>query len=87
MQKNYLSVSQDAHKKVWYQLHTVPNTSNWPNVFLLSELLFVSHFQMLTLKSVFHTYGHHNRVDNTFEKQMLLNLLQIQVQGPPLAEF
>ena len=38
--RDFLSVSQESHKKIWYQLHTVPDSSKWPNVVRLSELLF-----------------------------------------------
>ena len=35
--RNFSRVSQDTHKKVWYQLHTVPDSTKWPNVFTLKE--------------------------------------------------
>ena len=32
---HFLCVPQDIHKKVWYQLHTVPDSTKRPNVLLL----------------------------------------------------
>ena len=33
---SFLSISQETHKKIWYQLHTVPDSSKWPNMLQLT---------------------------------------------------
>ena len=37
--KTYLRLGCDSYSKVWYQLYTAPNSANWPNILLVSELL------------------------------------------------
>ena len=86
--RNFLSVSQDTHKKVWYQLHTVPDSSKWPNVLQLSELLFSLPFSNAYVERVFSTLKVIKTERRTnLKKQTLSDLLEIQVEGPPLAEF
>ena len=81
-------MSQDAHKKVWYQLHTVPDSTKWPNVLLLSELLFGLPFSNAHVERVFSTLKVIKTERRThLDKQTLSDLLEIQVEGPPLAEF
>ena len=53
--RDFLSVSQESHKKIWYQLHTVPDSSKWPNVVCLSELLFSLPFSNSHVERVFST--------------------------------
>jgi len=35
----YLRIGLDGYKTIWYQLKSSPNSSKWPNVFLLTDLL------------------------------------------------
>lgn len=37
--RQYLDQDED-YKKVWYKLFTAPDARKWPNVIVLSELLF-----------------------------------------------
>ena len=86
--RNFLSVSQDTHKKIWYQLHTVPDSSKWPNVLQLSELLFSLPFSNAHVERIFSTLKVIKTERRTqLKRQTLSDLLEIQVEGPPLAEF
>ena len=86
--RNFLSVSQDTHKKIWYQLHTVPDSSKWPNVLQLSELLFSLPFSNAHVEIIFSTLKVIKTERRTqLKRQTLSDLLEIQVEGPPLAEF
>ena len=38
--RKYLPLSALGYRKVWFKLHTCPDAAKWPNVLLLSELLF-----------------------------------------------
>lgn len=33
--RRYLSVGREGYQKVWYQLHTAPDASKWPNILLI----------------------------------------------------
>ena len=36
----YLRIGCDSYKKIWYQLKSSPDSVKWPNIFLITELLF-----------------------------------------------
>ena len=86
--RNFLNVSQNTHRKVWYQLHTVPDSSKWPSVLELSKLLFSLPFSNAHVERAFSTLKVIKTERRTnLKKQTLSDLLEIKVEGPPLAEF
>ena len=86
--RNFLNVSQNTHRKVWYQLHTVPDSSKWPSVLELSKLLFSLPFSNAHVETAFSTLKVIKTEWRTnLKKQTLSDLLEIKVEGPPLAEF
>lgn len=36
----HLPIGSEIYRKIWYKLHTSPDSSRWPNILILSELLF-----------------------------------------------
>ena len=38
--RKYLPIGSENYRKIWYKLHTSPDSSRWPNILILSELLF-----------------------------------------------
>ena len=38
--RQYLDAQGEDYRKVWYKLFTAPDARKWPNITLLSELLF-----------------------------------------------
>ena len=38
--RTYLRIGSESYRKIWYQLHFSPDSVKWPNVLLVSELLF-----------------------------------------------
>ena len=38
--RTYLRIGCDSYKKIWYQLYSSPDAVKWPNILLVSELLF-----------------------------------------------
>ena len=37
--RTYLRIECDSFSKVWYQLYSSPDSTKWPNILLMSELL------------------------------------------------
>ena len=76
--RDFLNVSQESHKKIWYQLHTVPDSSKWPNVVRLSELLFSLPFSNAHVERVFSTLKVIKTETRTqLKKETLSDLLEI----------
>ena len=79
---------KNTHRKVWYQLHTVPDSSKWLSVLELSKLLFSLPFSNAHVERAFSTLKVIKTEQRTnLKKQTLSDLLEIKVEGPPLAEF
>lgn len=38
--RQYLPIGSENYHKMWYKLYTSPDSSRWPNILILSELLF-----------------------------------------------
>lgn len=38
--RRHLSIDKLCYRKVWYKLHTSPDSSKWPNVLMVCHLLF-----------------------------------------------
>ena len=80
--RNYLDVLED-YKKVWYKLHTTPDSRKWPNILLLSQLLFSLPFTNSMVERAFSTL----KVVKTDRRTSLLtstldDLMEINVEGP-----
>ena len=38
--RKYLLIGSENYHKIWYKLHSSPDSSRWPNILILCELLF-----------------------------------------------
>ena len=85
--RKYLDVLED-YKKVWYKLHTAPDARNWPNILILSQLLFSLPFTNSIVERAFSTL----KVLKTDRRTSLLtstldDLMEINVEGPTPENF
>ena len=85
--RKYLDLHED-YKKAWYKLHSVPEAVGWPNVLLLSHLLFSLPFTNSAVERAFSNL----KVLKTDRRNRLLtgtldDLLQINIEGPSPENF
>lgn len=86
--RKYLQISSENYRKIWYKLHTSPDSSRWPNILILSELLFslpISTSRVEQLFSLLKVIKTKRRT--SINNSTLHDLLEINVEGPPLASF
>ena len=86
--RTYLSISQTPYRKVWYKLCTCPDFNKWPNILILMELCFSLPFSNGRVEQIFSSL----KVVKTNRRtklatETLNDLLEIYVEGPPLAGF
>ena len=86
--RKYLNISVEGYQKVWYKLHTCPDAGKWPNLLRVSELTFSLPFSNAHVERLFSTLKvtKTNRRTN-LDSSTLSDLLEIQVEGPPLDSF
>ena len=53
--RTYLRIGQETYRKIWYQLRPSPDAVKWPNVLLISELLFSLPFSTAKVERLFST--------------------------------
>ena len=53
--RKYLNISVDSHQSIWYKLHSVRDSSKWPNILLVVELLFSLPFANSKVERMFST--------------------------------
>lgn len=51
--RGYVAIQTESYLKIWYRLNTSPDSSKWPNVLLLSELLFSLPFSSGSIERMF----------------------------------
>ena len=49
--RRYLSIGTESYRVIWYKLHTCPDSSKWPNILMLCELVFSLPFTTFQIKS------------------------------------
>ena len=86
--RTYLSLVTQSYRRIWYKLHTCPNSGRWPNILLLCELVFSLPFttcrveQMFSLLRVVKT-----KCRTNLQTSILHDLVEISIEGPPLSDF
>ena len=86
--RKYLPIGSENHHKIWYKLHTSPDSSRWHNIFMLCEHLFSLPIstsrveQLFSLLKIIKT-----KRQTSINNSTLHDLLQINVEGPPLSSF
>ena len=86
--RKYLPIGSENYRKIWYKLHTSPDSSRWPNILILSELLFslpISTSRVEQLFSLLKIIKTKRRT--SINNSTLHDLLEINVEGPPLTSF
>ena len=86
--RTYLRIGCDSYKKIWYQLYSSPDAVKWPNILLVSELLFSLPFSTAKVEHFFSTL----KIIKTERRANLSNstlndLLEVNTEGPTLCDF
>ena len=86
--QKFLNINVEGYQKVWYKLHTCPDASKWQNLIRVCELVFSLPFSNAHVERLFSTLkviktNRHTKLEST----TLSDLLEIQVEGPPLDSF
>lgn len=83
--RKYLPIGSENYHKIWYKLYTSPDSSRWPNILMLCELLFSlpistsSVEQLFSLLKVIKT-----KRRTSINNSTLHDLLEINMEGPLL---
>ncbi len=86
--RKYLSIRSETCQTIWYKLHEAPDAQKWPNVLILAELIFSLPFsngkveRIFSVMKIIKTDRRTNLHIDTLD-----NLLEIQMEGPPLSSF
>ena len=81
--RKYLSILSESYQTIWYKLSISPDSSRWPDILVLSELLF-----SLKVERIFSTLKLVKTDRRTIlHTDTLQDLLEIQVEGPALENF
>ena len=77
-----------TYRKVWYKLFTAADARKWPNILLISKLLFSLPYTNSSVERIFST----TKVVKTdrctsLYTSILDDLLEINVEGPPAESF
>ena len=86
--RTYLRINTESYKKIWYQLYKSPDATKWPNVLMIAQLLFslpISTAKVERLFSILKAIKSERRT--SLHCSTLNDLLEINVEGPPLASF
>ena len=51
--RTYFSITTESYRRVWYKLHSTSDAVKWPNLLLLSKLLFSLPFSSGTVERMF----------------------------------
>lgn len=86
--RTYLAIHKEGYRKVWYKLNTSPDAIKWPNVLLLSKLLFSLPFSSGTVERMFSALKLIKTDRRTnLHVSTLDDLLEINIEGPALDNF
>ena len=84
----YLRIGQESYRKIWYQLCSSPDSVKWPNVLLVSEVLFSLPFTTAKVERLFSTLKIiKNERRTNFSCSTLNDLLEVNTEGPTLNNF
>jgi len=82
--RGYLDIDQSEYQEVWYKLYTCPDKSKWPN---LCALTFSLPFSNGRVEQIFSLLKVVKTSQRTNDNDTLNDLLEIYIEGPPLASF
>ena len=86
--RKYLRIELDGCQRIWYKLHIAPDAVRWQNILALSDLCFSLPFTTAQVERIF-SMMKIIKTDRrtTLQTSTLSDLLEIQVEGPPIATF
>ena len=83
-----LRIGRESYQEIWYRLHTATDVGKWRNVLALSELIFSLLFSSGQVERMFFMMKIIKADRRTsMHTSILLDLLEIQVEGQPLTSF
>lgn len=86
--QKYLNIRTESYQNIWYKLHISPDVGKWPNVLVLCELLFSLPFSSGRVERIFSLMKIIKTDRRTnLHTETLSDLMEIQVEGPPLSFF
>ena len=86
--RTYLRIGTESYQKIWYRLHIATDVEKWRNVLAVSELVFSLPFSNGQVERIFSMMKMIKTDKRTsMHTSTLSDLLEIQVEGPPLASF
>ena len=87
--RKYLDISTESYQKMWYKQYTCPLAdSKWPGLLRVSQLIFSLPFSNGHVERLFSTLKLVKTERRTqLQMETLSDLLEIRVEGPPLANF
>ena len=86
--RRYLSIGTESNKKIWYKLHTCPDSRKWTDVLLVCELLFSLPIATSRVEQTFSTVKIvKTKCRTSLHISTLCDPLEISVEGPPLSSF
>ena len=86
--RTYLRIASDSYSKVWYQLYCSPDSTKWPNIMLVSELLLSLPFSTAKVERFFSMLKViKNERRTNLSCSTLNDLLEVKTEGPTLSNF
>ena len=86
--RTYLRIGCDSYKKIWYKLKSSPDSVKWPNIFLITELLYSLPFSTVKVERFFSILKIiKNERRTSLNCSTLNDLLEVNVKGPTLSNF
>ena len=86
--RKYLPISTSNYRIIWFKLHTCSDSDKWPNLLILSELIFSLPFSNSHVEQIFSSLGIIKTKRRTnLSTSTLQDLLEIFVEGPPVTTF
>ena len=86
--RTYLRIGCDNYSKVWYQLYSSPDSTKWPNILLVCELLLSLPFSTAKVERLFSTLKIiKNERRTNLSCSTLNDLLEVNTEGPTICNF
>lgn len=86
--RKYLPIHTESYCKIWYKLHTCPDSHRWPNILLLCKLVFSLPFSTSHVEQLFSLLKIiKNKHRANLHTSTLCDLLETSVEGPPFSFF
>ena len=85
--RKYLPIGTETYRKIWYKLHTRPDSRRWPNILLLWELVFSLPFSTSRVEQLFSQLKIIKTKRRTNLHTSTLCDLEISMKGLPFSSF